>query len=127
VSPAVGVAASPSSSPVSPAASGSAGGPQVGSFHGVISDMLLHGEGGAEAEGEAEGAAAEADFSALPALRRWTAGRCSGRTLRPRLRGGLPELTNAGGAFCRDSSTSQAWSSSTLLDALWDLQAHEDA
>jgi len=41
--------------------------------------------------------------------------------------GGQPELTNAGGAFCRGSCTSQAWSSSTLLNALWDLQAHVGA
>jgi glycogen debranching enzyme len=37
--------------------------------------------------------------------------------------GGLPELTNAGGAFCKDSCTIQAWSIATILDALYDLNA----
>jgi glycogen debranching enzyme len=65
----------------------------------------------------------------LPALRRWMAGRLALQRshLESSPDGGLPELTNAGGAFCRDSCTSQAWSSSTLLDALWDLQAHTHA
>ena len=35
----------------------------------------------------------------------------------------LPELTQADGAFCRDSCWSQAWSAATVLDALFDLQA----
>jgi glycogen debranching enzyme len=39
--------------------------------------------------------------------------------------GGLPELTNEGGAPCADSCTLQAWSGATLLDALEDLRAME--
>ena len=35
--------------------------------------------------------------------------------------GGLPELTNAGDSFCKDSCTVQAWSGATVLDALYDL------
>lgn len=34
---------------------------------------------------------------------------------------GLPELTNKDGAFCPGSCTTQAWSSATLLEALYDL------
>ncbi|PLW33615.1 hypothetical protein PCASD_15734 [Puccinia coronata f. sp. avenae] len=34
---------------------------------------------------------------------------------------GLPELTKKDGAFCRDSCESQAWSTSTILDVLFEI------
>jgi len=37
---------------------------------------------------------------------------------------GLPELTNRGGAECRDSNPIQAWSMATLLDTLYDLESN---
>ena len=35
---------------------------------------------------------------------------------------GLPELTNRNGVLCRDSNPIQAWSMSTILDTLYDLE-----
>lgn len=35
---------------------------------------------------------------------------------------GLPELTNRDGSLCRDSCATQAWSSATILDALYYVQ-----
>lgn len=41
---------------------------------------------------------------------------------------GLPELTNHDGTFCRDSCNTQAWSASTLLDALREMSIlHQSA
>jgi len=34
---------------------------------------------------------------------------------------GLPELTNKDGAFCYDSCATQAWSASTILDVLEEI------
>ncbi|KAH7097576.1 glycoside hydrolase family 13 protein [Auriculariales sp. MPI-PUGE-AT-0066] len=38
---------------------------------------------------------------------------------------GLPELCNSNGSFCHDSCPTQAWSSSTLLDFLQEVQLFE--
>ncbi|KZV99969.1 glycoside hydrolase family 13 protein [Exidia glandulosa HHB12029] len=38
---------------------------------------------------------------------------------------GIPELTNANGSFCKDSCPTQAWSMSTLLDFLQEVQRFE--
>ena len=56
-------------------------------------------------------------------LRRWIFARLANARahLESSPDGGLPELTNRDGAPCRDSCTSQAWSSATLMDALYDL------
>jgi len=68
-------------------------------------------------------ACAAAAWPSYAAMRRWMAARTARarRHLETAPDAGLPELTNAGGAPCRFSCTSQAWSSATLLDALYDL------
>lgn len=38
---------------------------------------------------------------------------------------GLPELTNENASYCHDSCDTQAWSSSTILDVLDDINARE--
>lgn len=60
------------------------------------------------------------------AMRRWVYARLANHRhhLETSPDGGLPELTNADGSHCKDSCTVQAWSSSTLLDALYDLHCH---
>lgn len=36
----------------------------------------------------------------------------------------LPELTSADGALCRDSCPAQAWSTATILEAVYDVQQY---
>lgn len=38
---------------------------------------------------------------------------------------GLPELTNSGGAFCRDSCRTQAWSMACVLEVLYEIRQWE--
>lgn len=38
---------------------------------------------------------------------------------------GLPELTNSNGAFCKDSSATQAWSMASIMEVLYDVQQIE--
>jgi glycogen debranching enzyme len=68
-------------------------------------------------------APAKAGWASLDDARRWLHARLAPhrRHLEESLEGGLPELTQAGGAHCPASCVVQAWSSATLLDALHDL------
>jgi glycogen debranching enzyme len=61
--------------------------------------------------------------------RRWVYARLAEhrRHVEESAEGALPELTHAGGGFCAASCAVQAWSGATLLDALHDAHALEDA